>query len=152
MKKKIVITAMALLFSFAVTSGTVEEVQAITTVPNMSVAEENTLSEGIIEPRGQYLQKGISSLGKIGKGKIKVTGTTIAQKTVADIKVSVMIEREVKGKWVSYTSWRASDKNTHSITSSKILKVPRGYYYRVRSVHSANSDVGDSNTNAIYVD
>ncbi|WP_461812452.1 DUF6147 family protein [Faecalimonas sp.] len=152
MKKKIVITAMALLFSFAVTSGTVGEVQAITTVPNMSVAEENTLSEGIIEPRGQYLQKGISSLGKIGKGKIKVTGTTIAQKTVAEIKVSVMVEREVKGDWVSYTSWSASDKNTHFLTTSKTLKVPRGYYYRVRSIHSANSDGGHSNTNAIYVD
>lgn len=152
MKKKIIITAIALLFAFTVTSGAVEEVQAVTDVQNMSGVEENTFSEGVIEPRGQYLQKGISSLGKIGKGKIKVSGTTIAQKTVSDIKVSVMIEREVKGKWLSYTSWRASDKNTHSLTSSKILKVPRGYYYRVRSVHSANSDVGDSNTSAVYVD
>lgn len=152
MKKKIVITAIALLFSFAVTSGTVKEVQAVTDVQNTVVAEENTFSEGVIEPRGQYLQKGISSIGQIGKGKIKVSGTTIAQKKVAEIKVSVMIERQVKGDWLSYTSWNASDKNTHFLKSEKILKVPRGYYYRVRSIHSANSDGGHSNTSAIFVD
>lgn len=152
MRKKIVISVIALLLSFATVSGTVEEVQAVVNVQNMPATEENKLSEGVIEPRGQYLQKGISSLGQIGKGKIKVSGTTIAQKTVSKIKVSVMIERQVKGDWLSYTSWNASDTNTHFLKSEKILKVPRGYYYRVRSVHSANSDVGDSNTNAIYVD
>lgn len=63
-----------------------------------------------------------------------------------------MVERRVKGDWVSYTSWNASDTNSYFITTSKTLTVPKGYYYRVRSVHSANTDVGDSNTNAIYVD
>ena len=151
MRKKIAITVAAVLLSLTV-SGGAGEVKAATNVQNISATEESKLSEGLIQPRGQYLQSGSSSIGQIGSGKIKVSGTTIAQKVVSNIKVSVMVERRVKGDWVSYTSWNASDTNSYFITTSKTLTVPKGYYYRVRSVHSANTDVGDSNTNAIYVD
>lgn len=151
MRKKIAVTVAAVLLSLTV-SGGAGEVKAATNVQDISATEESKLSEGIVQPRGQYLQKGISSIGEIGKGKIKVVGTTIAQQVVSKIKVSVMVERQVSGNWVSYTSWNASDTNTYSLTTSKTLIVPRGYYYRVRSVHSANTDVGDSNTSAIYVD
>ncbi len=151
MRKKIAITVAAVLLSLTV-SGGAGEVKAATNVQNISATEESKLSEGLIQPRGQYLQSGSSSIGQIGSGKIKVSGTTIAQKVVSNIKVSVMVERQVKGDWVSYTSWNASDTNSYFITTSKTLTVPKGYYYRVRSVHSANTDAGHSNTNAIYVD
>ena len=151
MRKKIAITVAAVLLSLTV-SGGAGEVKAAANVQNISATEESKLSEGLIQPRGQYLQSGSSSIGQIGSGKIKVSGTTIAQKVVSNIKVSVMVERRVKGDWVSYTSWNASDTNSYFITTSKTLTVPKGYYYRVRCVHSANTDVSDSNTNAIYVD
>lgn len=151
MRKKIAITVVAVLLSLTVSGGT-GEVKAATDMQTISAKEECELSEGTVQPKGQYLQKGISSIGEIGKGKIKVVGTTIAQQVVSKIKVSVMVERQVNGNWVSYTSWNVSDTNTYSLTTSKILTVPRGYYYRVRSVHSANTDAGHSNTNAIYVD
>lgn len=152
MRKKIVITVVAILLSFTVSGGAVGEVKAAVNVQNLSAREEHKLSEGIIQPKGQYLQSGSSSIGQIGSGKIKVSGTTIAQKVVSKIKVSVMVERKVKGDWVSYTSWNASDTNSYFLTTSKTLTVPKGYYYRVRSAHSANTDSGHSNTNAIYVD
>ena len=151
MRKKIAITVVAVLLSLTV-SGGAGEVKAATNVQHISATEASKLSEGIIEPRGQYLQSGSSSIGEIGKGKIKVVGKTIAQQVVSKIKVSVMVERKVGNDWLSYTSWNASDTNSYFITTSKTLIVPRGYYYRVRCVHSANTDVSDSNTNAIYVD
>lgn len=151
MRKKIAITVVAVLLSLTV-SGGAGEVKAAANVQTTSATEEYELSEGIVQPKGQYLQTGSSSIGEIGKGKIKVSGTTVAQKVVSKIKISVMVERQVKGDWVSYTSWNASDTNTHFLTTSRTLTVPRGYYYRVRSVHSANTDAGHSNTSAIYVD
>ncbi len=151
MRKKIAITIAAVLLSLTV-SGGAGEVKAATNVQNLSATEENKLSQGIIQPKGQYLQSGSSSIGEVGKGKIKVVGKTIAQQVVSKIKVSVMVERKVGNDWLSYTSWNASDTNVYFITTSKTLTVPRGYYYRVRCVHSANTDVSDSNTNAIYVD
>lgn len=151
MRKKIAITIVAVLLSLTVSGGT-GEVKAAANEQTISAKEECELSEGIVQPKGQYLQTGSSSIGEIGKGKIKVSGTTVAQKVVSKIKISVMVERKVGNDWLSYTSWSASDTNSYFITTSKTMVVPRGYYYRVRSVHSANSDVGDSNTNAIYVD
>lgn len=151
MRKKIAITVAAVLLSLTV-SGGAGEVKAATNVQNISATEESKLSEGIVQPRGQYLQSGSSSIGQIGSGKIKVSGTTVAQKVVSKIKISVTVERKVKGNWVSYTTWNASDTNSYFLTTAKTLTVPKGYYYRVVSLHSANSDVSYSNTNAIYVD
>lgn len=114
--------------------------------------EEESIGEMIEQTKGQYLQSGSSSIGKIGVGKIKVSATTIAQKKVAEIKVAVIVERLVNGRWLRYTSWSSSKTNAYSVTTGKELTVPRGYYYRVRSIHNANSDIGNSNTNALYVE
>lgn len=129
-------------------------------------AEENRVVDGSVlledakesigemseQTKGQYLQTGSSKIVRAGTGKITVGGTTIAQRQVSKIKVSVMIERLLDGKWASYTSWSASKTSAYSVTTSKTLTVPRGYYYRVRSIHNANSDIGHSNTGALYVE
>lgn len=156
MKKKLV----------AIMTVMVMTVGVFTAIPSETVrAAEETMVDGSIllndaeesvgemepEARGQYLQTGSSSIGKVGTGKIKVSATTIAQKQVSTIKAAVMVERLVNGNWVSYTSWSESKTNAYSLTTSKTLTVPRGYYYRVRSIHNANSDRGTSNTNALYV-
>ena len=113
---------------------------------------EESVGEMDVQTKGQYLQSGSSSIGKIGVGKIKVSATTIAQEKVSTIKVSVIVERLVNGSWLRYTSWSASKKDGYSLTTAKELTVPRGYYYRVRSIHNANSDRGNSNTSGLYVD
>lgn len=113
---------------------------------------EESVGEMIGQTKGQYLQSGSSKIVRAGIGKIAVGGTTIAQRQVSQIKVSVMVERLLNGKWASYTSWSASRTDAYSVSTSKTLTVPRGYYYRVRSIHNANSDIGNSNTNALYVE
>ena len=157
MKKKLV----AIITIITMTIGT------FATIPSETVraAEEETMVDGSVllndaeesvgemepEARGQYLQTGTSKIVRAGTGKITVGATTVAQKQVSTIKAAVMVERLVNGNWVSYTSWTASKTNAYSLTTSKTLTVPRGYYYRVRSIHSANSDIGNSNTAALYV-
>lgn len=114
--------------------------------------EEESIGEMSTQTKGQYLQSGSSKIVRAGVGKIAVGGTTIAQKTVSSIRVSVTVERLVNGSWLSYSSWSASKTNTYSVTTSKTLTVPRGYYYRVKSIHKADSDIGNSNTSGLYVE
>lgn len=156
MKKKII----AIIGTFVLSLGIIpvipiETVQAkeATSVDGSLLLDEAEESTGqmLAETRGQYLQTGSSRIVKSGTGKITVGGTTIAQKQVESIQVSVMVERLVNGNWVSYTSWSVSKNNAYSISTSKTLTVPRRYYYRVRSMHNANSDRSTSNTNALYV-
>lgn len=128
--------------------------EEIITVDGSALLEdaEESIGNMIVQTKGQYLQSGSSSIGKIGAGKIKVSATTIAQQKVDKIKVSVIVERLVNGSWLRYTSWSASKTNAYFLTSAKELTVPRGYYYRVRSIHNANSDIGNSNTSGLYVE
>lgn len=104
-----------------------------------------------VQPRGVYLQSGYSQISKVGDGKIAVGGSTTAQKVVSEVSINVNVERKVNGSWKHYTSWTATKYNAVAVTSSKTLTVPKGYSYRVRSVHYANSDVSSSYTNGLYV-
>lgn len=156
MKKKVVSMITVLVMTFGMCS--------MIPMDSVKAAEESTVDGSVLlndseesvgemesETKGQYLQTGSSKIVKSGTGKITVGATTIAQKTVSSIKVTVVVERLVSGSWVSYTSWVASKSDAYSVSTSKTLTVPRGYYYRVRSIHNANSDRGTSNTNALYV-
>lgn len=105
----------------------------------------------IIETRGVYLQSGYSQISKVGDGKIVVGGTTNAQKIVSEVSINVNVERKVDGVWKHYTSWTTTKNNAIAVSTSKTLSVPKGYYYRVKSVHYANSDVSSSATGGIYI-
>lgn len=123
-------------------------------------AEDGTIltdaieSEGFTEEitRGVYLKSGTSKITKIGSGKINALGTTTAQKRVATLKVSVIVERYTGSSWVHVTGFSASASNDVFVTATKNLTVAKGYYYRVRAIHSANSDGSSSSTSGIKID
>ena len=119
----------------------------------VSAAEESTEQIGYItvQPRGVYLQSGYSQISKAGDGKITAGGSTTAQKVVSEVSIDVIVERKVNGSWYHYTSWTTTKKNAISVTSYKTLTVPKGYYYRVKCVHYANSDVSSSITGGLYI-
>lgn len=158
MRKKIVSMIVAVSLATGIfTMIPAEQVKAaeeMLTVDGSVLLEdvEESVGEMIMQTKGQYLQTGSSKIVRTGVGKITVGGTTIAQREVSTIQVSVIVERLVNGSWLRYTSWSSSKTNAYSVSTSKTLTVPRGYYYRVRSIHNANSDRGHSNTNALYVE
>lgn len=158
MRKKIVSMIVAISLATGIfTMIPAEQVKAaeeIVTVDGSVLLEnaEESIGEMIMQTKGEFLQSGSSRIVKTGTGKITVGGTTIAQSKVSTIQVSVIVERLVNGSWLRYTSWSAAKTSAYSVSTSKTLTVPRGYYYRVRSIHNANSDRGHSNTNALYVE
>lgn len=119
----------------------------------VSAAEESAEQIGYItvQPRGVYLQSGYSKITKPSDGKITAGGNTTAQKVVSEVSIDVFVERKVNGSWKHYTSWTSTKNNAIAVTSYKTLTVPKGYYYRVRSVHYANSDVSSSATGGLYI-
>ncbi len=101
--------------------------------------------------RGVYLKSGSSTINKQGTGLIGAGGDTTGQKVVDKIAVLVRVQRLVNGKWQYYTSWSASKENSYYVSTSKVLSVPTGYYYRVSCTHYAGSDVTDSFTDGLYI-
>lgn len=157
MRKKVIAMVMAASLAIGIfpmipaESVRAEEIITVDGSVLLDDAEES-VGELNLQTKGQYLQSGSSKIVRAGVGKIAVGATTIAQEKVSKIKVSVTVERLVNGNWLSYTSWSASKVDAYSVTTSKTLTVPRGYYYRVTAMHNANSDRGNSNTNALYVE
>lgn len=133
-------------------------------VGNVKAADENECIDGsyLLEAessearaipitRGMYLGSGSSTITKEGTGKIGAGGKTIGQTTVAKISITVRVEKLVNGSWTAYTSWTTTKYNSPYVSTSKVLSVPIGYYYRVYSTHKANSDISDSYTNGIHI-
>lgn len=104
--------------------------------------------------RGVDYMTGYSKCVRLGPGKIYAGGTTIATHTVAKVKVGVIIERAQEGdtSWEYYDSWQKENLNADRVGSNRTLEVEGGYYYRVRSIHSANDDVSSSFTNGVYIE
>lgn len=122
-------------------------------VQKVKAADETREEVGYttIQTRGVYLQSGSSKISWYGDGKITVGGTTRAQKVVDTISINVNIERKVNGDWEHYTSWTVTKHNLIALSTNQTISVPKGYYYRVKSVHYANTDVSSSITGGLYV-
>lgn len=101
--------------------------------------------------RGYYLKSGTSTINKQATGKIGVGGSTTGHEIVNKISVTVVVQRLESGVWRNYHTWSAEKTNAAYVSTSKVLTVPTGYYYRVCCSHYAASDTGYSNTDALYI-
>lgn len=104
--------------------------------------------------RGADLQAGYSKLRDLGNGTIYAGGTTIANHDVESVKVSVIVERakDADDYWHFVDSWQKENKNTFTVSTSKMLEVEGDWYYRVRCIHSAGNDISSSFTDGLYID
>lgn len=147
MKKKLLMILAALSIIVSTNFTNMSQVEA------QSNLTEDIVSEGRTNQnvRGQYLMEGTTTIRNAGKGTVAAGGDTTAQKIVETIQVAVIVEQYNNGSWSQVYSWRETTHNTVFASTSKVLNVPRGYYYRARGIHSANTDVANSFTDGIWM-
>lgn len=116
--------------------------------------DEESIGYATPVTRGVDLLTGYSKCVRRGPGQIYVGGTTIAAHEVENVRVGVAVERAKEGDtaWEFYDGWQKGNHNTNRASISKSLEVEGGYYYRVRSLHSANEDVSSSFTDGIFIE
>lgn len=104
--------------------------------------------------RGEDLMAGYSKSVRLGPGQLYAGGTTIAAHTVDEVGVAVIVERAQEGdeEWSYYDSWQKFNENADRVSSNRTLDVEGGYYYRVRSTHSAGSDMSSSFTDGVFIE
>lgn len=158
MKKKIVSASCAIVLMVSMLLLTVCDTKAAAEDPILdgSYLTHNEESIGYTTPltRGEDYLTGYSKCVRLGPGKIYAGGTTIATHTVSSVQVAVIIERAQKGdtSWAFYTSWQKENLNADRVGSNRSLEVEGGYYYRVRSLHAANSETSSSFTDGVYIE
>lgn len=116
--------------------------------------DEESIGHATPTTRGVDLLTGYSKCVRRGPGQISVGGTTIAAHVVENVRVGVAVERAKEGdtSWEFYDGWQKGNQNTNRASITKTLEVEGGYYYRVRSLHSANDDVSSSFTDGIFIE
>lgn len=158
MKKKLVTLLLAIMFCVTGVMAGAEDAHAEDTVKaEEDVALSVLMADGDAlighaqdQTRGIYLSDGVSVINDAGGGKIGCGGITEAS-IKCDVSITVIVERKVGSSWVRVTSWSADKASAYSVSISKYLAVGSGYYYRVRSNHYAESDVGYSYTGGLWM-
>lgn len=151
MEKKFIFILSLIFLSFNVVS-LGNQVNAAEKIDGSYLLENEDESIGATTQitRGKFLQSGNSRLAKAGDGLVAAGGATMAQMDVEDISIAVELQILKGGKWTTVETWSESKKNTSLVTSSKILEVEPGYY-RVKCLHSANSEASSSFTNGLSI-
>lgn len=103
-----------------------------------------------VQPMGVYLLEGTSSITKNSSLTIGVGGTTAAARR-CDVSILVIVERYIDGGWGFWHSWTVAEENSFTAAASKTLAVARGYSYRVRCTHKADTDTSSSWTGALQM-
>lgn len=167
MKKCIVSMVAVLSFVFALSLNSTINVEATDGSRdkiNGSYLTKNdtstaSLSDGI-SSYGEFIMDGQCSITKSGIGRIYVYAATTANFTVDYLSTVLYVDQydENNKVWRQIDAWQVEDFDTYYNSTSKMMKVPRGYYYRVHADHVAGNrasypyDEAASYTDGIFID
>ena len=106
--------------------------------------------------RGAYLGNGTSSISKPDSTHINISGCTNATRTCDKVRLNLYVERSTSYAtgYSTYKSYIYSADNAYSLVKAvSNISVEKGYYYRVKGVHSVQEgstiETTDSVTNPI---
>ncbi|MBN2853411.1 MAG: hypothetical protein JXQ23_11815 [Clostridia bacterium] len=96
-----------------------------------------------------------NSLSKSGSTQLNGFVTTSTTSTVESIEYAMYFQQEVSGNWSTIATRTGIMYNTNLQTAYEYLTVSSGYYYRIRTIHTARN-LGDVETrtvlsSAVYV-
>ena len=94
--------------------------------------------------RGNNLNYGTSSIGKLSSMEIVIDGTTQCHHNCEKVYLDLYLERKVDGVYSTYKYWEFVDYNVSSLSREINVIVPSGYYYRVRGYHAAKDGSKES--------
>ena len=118
------------------------------------IHEDESIGHATKMTRGEDLLAGYSKSVRLGAGLLYAGGSTIASKVVDEVGIAVLVERAQEGdeEWSFYDGWTKYNHNIDKVSANRQLKVEGGYYYRVRCLHSANSDMSSSFTDGVFIE
>ena len=158
MKRKILSLCCALLLMAGLFGVSLNEAKAEEERPMIDgsylIHEEESVGYDTKVTRGVDLLAGYSKVVRLGPGVLYAGGSTIAAHVVDEVGIGVMVERAQEGdeQWQYYDSWQKFNQNIDKVSDNRRLEVEGGYYYRVRCIHSANSDMSSSFTDGVFIE
>ena len=114
--------------------------------------EDYASDEWSVDQRGAYLGSGTSSIARTDRTQISISGATTATRTCDEIQLTLFVERST-----SYATGYGTFKTYHYTAEDVYqlakgisnIKVDKGYYYRVKGVHSVTEGSVTETTNSV---
>lgn len=105
---------------------------------SVAIAEINLMNpnETGISLYGQYLAYGTSSIENLGSGNVHFQGDTTCFGQSDQVIVAVSLQRKVGNSWQTYATRTGVAYNASNASAGDTIAVSRGYYYRVKGVHT----------------
>ena len=83
----------------------------------------------------QYLREGYCTISSPSAGMVIISGKTSATQQVDRILLRLYLQRWNGSSWADIGNWLFENYNAISVSGSKVLQVPGGYYYRAKGFH-----------------
>ena len=144
--------AMALLVGCIPVNACAEE----TTYPKVThsylTADDFASDDWSTDQRGAYLGNGRSTIARADSTHINISGNTNATQSCDKVRLTLVVERSTSYAtgYGTYKSYSYSADNVYELGKEvSNIKVDRGYYYRVKGVHSVTENGTIETTNSV---
>ena len=101
--------------------------------------EDYASDEWSVELRGAYLNSGTSVISREAVNRINISGATTAGRTCDQVRLILYVERSTSYAtgYGNYKTYTFTANNVYQLVKEiSNIPVERGYYYRVKGVHS----------------
>ena len=108
--------------------------------------------EWSVVQRGAYLGNGTSSIARADSTHIHISGATNATKTCDKVRLTLYVEQSESYAtgYYTYKTYAFSADNVYQLAKAvSNITVERGYYYRVKGVHSVTEGSVTETTNSV---
>ena len=157
MRKLLCAMLSFLLFTTCISSNAFA---AETTYPKVShvytVEDDYAADDWSTDQRGAYLGNGRSSITRTSNSLISISGNTKATQVCDKVRLTLYVERSTSYStgYSTYKTYVYSADNVYQLVKAvSNISVEKGYYYRVKGVHSVQEgstiETTDSVTNPI---
>ena len=119
---------------------------------NYVTTDDFASDEWSVDQRGTYLLNGRSSISRPDSTHINISGNTNATQTCDKVRLILYVERSTSYAtgYGPYKSYSYSADNAYQLGKEIAnIKVDRGYYYRVKGVHSVTENGVTETTNSV---
>ena len=109
----------------------------------LTSTEDFSSDEWSVDQRGAYLMDGRSSITRTDSTHISISGNTKATQTCDKIRLTLYVEQSESYAtgYSTYKTYTYSADNVYQLNKEiSNIKVDRGYYYRVKGVHSVTEN------------
>ena len=150
------ILSMAILVSCFGASASAAEAIYPMVLHTYTTTDDFASDEWVTAQKGAYLMDGISSITRADSSHINISGCTNATQTCDKVRLTLYVERS-KSYATGYSTYKSyvysADNVYQLIKAVSNISVEKGYYYRVKGVHSVQEgstiETTDSVTNPI---